>query len=173
MTKKKVVKKKIHSNASKKTYLKKGHKTGSSAYSKTRNSRVKKDVRPATEKILIDNFVSMQKILVHLTEKFSDLTNRIDDLLNMFEGAAKSVINKEFHPIDEKSKRELITKIDAILEQNKLLAKGLTLIHDTATDPNINYAIGSNEVNIPRRLGNNPPKKRIVKESSEPFNKFQ
>ena len=91
----------------------------------------KKESRPKTDKILIDNFVSMQKVLVHLTEKFSDLTKKIDNLLDLFEDAAKTVVDKEFHPIDEKSKRELNMKIDSILEQNKLIAKGLTLMHDS------------------------------------------
>ena len=182
MSKKKTVTKKTRSSAypkSKNSGVKKPatkKKTmRSSAYPKSKNSGVKKEVRSSTERILIDNFVSMQKVLVHLTEKFSDLTKKINDLLNMFEGAAQSVVNKEFHPIDEKSKRELMTKVDALLEQNKLLAKGMTLMHDTASDPNINYAIGSNagEPKTPSRLDqNNPPKRAFVKEDQEPFGKF-
>ncbi len=135
----------------------------------------KKPERSNTEKILIENFVSLQKVLVNLSEKFDNLSVKISDLLTLFEDSAKTIVEKDFHPIDEKAKREISRKMDSILEQNKMIAKGLTLIHDTAKNPEFDYSIGTNpgqmdfsEPMVPKQKLAQP--KAFVQE--EPENKF-
>lgn len=78
----------------------------------------------STEKILIENFVSLQKVLTNLSLKFDELSKQISKLLELFEISAKSIAGKGFDP-DKMEK-----KIDNLLEQNKVIARGLTLVHE-------------------------------------------
>ncbi|MFH1917889.1 MAG: hypothetical protein ABIJ14_02175 [Nanoarchaeota archaeon] len=80
-----------------------------------------------TERILIENFVSLQKVMVNLSIKFDNLNNQISKLLNLFEISAKALAEKG---IDTGGDKEMIKKIDSLLEQNKLIARGLTLMHE-------------------------------------------
>lgn len=83
------------------------------------------------EKILVSNFVSLQKVMVNLSIKFDDLTNQISKLLELFETSAKVLAEKDFDL--EKNNREnarILEKIESVLEQNRTIARGLTLMHD-------------------------------------------
>ncbi len=83
------------------------------------------------EKILIENFVSLQKVMTNLSIKFDSLTNQISRLLELFEISAKALAEKEFNleKVDRDDKK-IINKIDNLLEQNKTIARGLTLMHE-------------------------------------------
>ncbi|MFH1365327.1 MAG: hypothetical protein ABIH28_01970, partial [archaeon] len=84
-----------------------------------------------TEKILIENFVALQKVMTHLSEKFDNLTTQISKMLNLFEISAKALAEKEFDVEKEnKDIKKTIEKLDNLLEQNKTIAKGLVLLHD-------------------------------------------
>jgi hypothetical protein len=82
---------------------------------------------------LIENFVNMQKVLTNLTLKFDALTENITKLLQIFEISAKNFIQKTEEGDFLKgssSDRDLLKKIDSLLDQNKTIAKGLTLIEE-------------------------------------------
>ncbi len=88
--------------------------------------------KPLTNKeiqlALIDNFVNMQKVLTNLTIKFDNLSENMSRLLSLFEISAKTFIEKqEPSPIEEK---DTLKKLDVLLEQNKTIANGLTLIEE-------------------------------------------
>src|SRR4030042_3860936 len=88
------------------------------------------------ENILVDNFVSLQKVLVNLSAKFEDLSSQISKLLDLFEISAKTLAEKDFDT--EKNSREnskILEKLDNVLEQNKTIARGLTLMHDKISEP--------------------------------------
>jgi hypothetical protein len=106
--------------------------------SKKKAGPKKKDEK--VEKILIENFVSLQKVMVDLTSKFDGLTKRIDSLLNLFEDSAKALVKRDFHE-EKDEQKELIEKLNSIVDQNKLIAKGLTLMHETASDPTSSYSL--------------------------------
>lgn len=96
---------------------------------------------PEIDKMLIDNFVSLQKVMVNLSTKFDNLTTQISKLLNLFEISAKTLAEKDFDA--EKNNREnarILEKIENVLEQNKTIARGLTLMHDKITEPPNPYA---------------------------------
>ena len=89
-----------------------------------------------TEKILIENFVALQKVLTDLSGKFDNLAHQISKLLNLFEMSAKALAEKDFEI--EKNNREnmkIPEKIENVLEQNKTIARGLTLMHDKINEP--------------------------------------
>jgi hypothetical protein len=92
----------------------------------------------SVERTLVENFVELQKVMVNLSMKFDKLTNQISKLLNLFETSAKTLAKKEFN-LEQGSKgdKKIIEKLDTLSEQNKIIARGLTLMHEggKATPP--------------------------------------
>jgi len=83
------------------------------------------------EKILIENFVSLQKVMANLSIKFDSLTNQISKLLELFEISAKSLAEKDFNLEKEtRDDKEIMQKLDNLADQNKTIARGLTLMHE-------------------------------------------
>jgi len=87
-----------------------------------------------TEKILIENFVALQKVMTHLSERFDNLSSQISKMLNLFEISAKALAEKDFGAEkEEKELKKVADKLDGLLEQNKVIARGLTLLHEEAS----------------------------------------
>lgn len=81
--------------------------------------------------ILVENFISLQKALTNLTVKFDNLSNQISSLLQLFEISARSFTEKLSREVPEIEKdKEFLGKLNALLEQNKVIAKGLTLMEE-------------------------------------------
>ncbi len=79
-------------------------------------------------RILIENFVSLQKVQTNLSTKIDDLSTKISKLLELFEISAKSLADREFEI--EKDNRETLEKMNTLLDQNKILARGVSLMHE-------------------------------------------
>lgn len=84
---------------------------------------------------LIDNFVNMQKALANLAIKFDYLSQNTEKLLKLIEISAVNFIekqsgNKKSVQELEIEDKELVNKIDSLLDQNKTIAKGLTLVEE-------------------------------------------
>lgn len=106
---------------------KKRVKKKTSAKPKTSNKTSGKN--PELEKSLAKNIVELQKIHVDLVEKFDKLAREISNLLALFEVTARNFAKNT--PIGEFEKdKEFLEKIDKLLDQNKTLAKGLTLMEE-------------------------------------------
>lgn len=96
---------------------------------KNSTSLVTKKIIPKinqTEKILMENSVALQKVMVDLAEKFTNLSGQMSKLLGIFETSAKTLAEK-----DLEDNQEVVQKLNALLDQNKILAKGITLLHET------------------------------------------
>jgi len=91
-----------------------------------------------TEKILVENFVSLQKVITNLSIKFDKLTNQISSLLELFEVSAKTLAEKESgskkSPEENKENKEIIEKMDSLLEQNRTIARGVALMHEKSPE---------------------------------------
>lgn len=110
----------------------------------------KKTESSDVEKRLVQNFIALQKVMVNLSVKFDALTNKISKLLDLFEISAKSLAKKDFKM--EKPGRDeekVMQKLDNLGEQNKIIARGLTLMHDR---------IGGQERPAPRAMPAPPPR---------------
>jgi hypothetical protein len=85
----------------------------------------------STEDLLVENFVSLQKVMVNLSSKFDNLSKRMESLLDLFEISAKALAEKDIN-INAKSgdSRKVMEKIDTLVDQNKIIARGLTLLHE-------------------------------------------
>lgn len=77
---------------------------------------------------LVENLVALQKVHTELAEKFDKLAKEISNLLALFELAAKNFTNQT--PNVNEADKEFLDKIDKLLEQNKTIAKGLTLMEE-------------------------------------------
>lgn len=102
--------------------------------------KIKRPVLPKSEvkleRVLIENFVSLQKVMVNLSIKIDNLTNQLSKLLNLFEISAKVLAEKDFSLEKEsKDSKKIINKIDNLFEQNKVIARGLTLMHERMPEP--------------------------------------
>lgn len=83
------------------------------------------------EHVLIENFVSLQKVMTNLAVKFDSLSSQISKLLELFEISAKTLAEKGEIGGDKK----VAEKLDNLLEQNKIIAKGITLLHEKEANP--------------------------------------
>jgi len=103
---------------------------------KTRKSREevkkKRAERVDINETLIENFVNLQKVLTNLSIKFDSLAEQISKLLQLFEISAKSFAEKNSDSLEsgKEKDKEFQDKLDTLLEQNKIIAKGLTLMEE-------------------------------------------
>lgn len=88
---------------------------------------MKKETK-STEQLLIENFVALQKVMANLSSRFDELSNKISSLLNLFEVSAQALAKRNFDLGN--NNQELIRKIDNIAQQNKIIARGVSLLHE-------------------------------------------
>jgi|AntAceMinimDraft_18_1070375.scaffolds.fasta_scaffold108148_2 hypothetical protein len=82
------------------------------------------------EKILIENFVSLQKVMTNLALKFDELSDNISKLLSLFESSANSLAKKEINIGKPMNEKQILEKLENLSNQNKTIAKGLTLMYE-------------------------------------------
>jgi hypothetical protein len=83
------------------------------------------------ERALTENFVALQKVMTNLSVKFDSLTEQISKLLELFEISAKSLAEKDFDiEKGNKETKEILSKIGNLSDQNKIIARGLTMLHE-------------------------------------------
>lgn len=93
---------------------------------KRKTSTPRKKSEKLEDKIL-QNLVELQKVNINLAEKFESLSNQISNLLALFEMSARNFAKQPHMQVTEKDK-EFLDKIDKLLDQNKTIARGLTLM---------------------------------------------
>ncbi|MBU0977503.1 MAG: hypothetical protein KKD18_03740 [Nanoarchaeota archaeon] len=82
------------------------------------------------EHAILKNMVELQKVQTDLSEKFAHLAKEISQLLALFEVTARNFA-KNMPESDQFTKdKEFLDKIDKLLDQNKTLAKGLSLMEE-------------------------------------------
>jgi hypothetical protein len=109
----------------------------SSKPKKKTNKSVKKTKTPSTklkldaelQETLVHNLIELQKIHINIAEKFDKLSKEISQILALFEVTARNFAKNA--PMGEYEKdKDFLTKIDKLLDQNKLLAKGLSIMEE-------------------------------------------
>ncbi|RLG11013.1 hypothetical protein DRN73_06445 [Candidatus Pacearchaeota archaeon] len=113
---------------------KKSSKTKRSSSKKTAKKKPKisiQEVEIKMEPVLVENFIALQKVMVNLSTKFNELNSHLNKLLDLFEISAKTLAKKGFNlEGGEESNKEILNKLENLSEQNKVIAKGLTLLHE-------------------------------------------
>ena len=74
-------------------------------------------------KRLVGNSVQLQKLTISLVESNNKLVKKVDDLISLFEEAAKNVSSGNYEEIVT-----LNNKINSLIQENKQLARGLVLM---------------------------------------------
>lgn len=96
------------------------HKSRSSGKRKSSEKRMTARER---DELLIENFVGLQHAMTNMSIKFGSLSDNISKLLQIFEEAAKN-----FSSGGKSDDKDMLNKIDSLLDQNKTIAKGLVLM---------------------------------------------
>jgi len=113
--------------------------------------------------ILIENFVSLQKAVTNLAEKFESLSDNIAKLLQLFEISARSFADKLATGVPEVEKdREFLEKLNKLLEQNKLIAKGLTLMEERIRERIYGHPAPSQPQFAPQKLSFPPSQPSLI-----------
>ena len=102
----------------------------------------KKNKEKEVNRLLVENFASLQKAFTNLAVKMDGLSDNINKLLQLFEISAKSFVEKKkslpsqdhMERAKELRDREFIEKIDRVLAENKTIAKGITLMEEKIRD---------------------------------------
>ncbi|VVB82277.1 Uncharacterised protein [uncultured archaeon] len=81
-------------------------------------------------KVLVENFVSLQKVMTNLAIKFDNLSIQISKLLELFEISAKTLAEKDYGKKEDNKK--VVEKLDALLEHDKIIARGIAMLHERA-----------------------------------------
>ena len=84
----------------------------------------------SVEKVLIENFISLQKVMTNLAMKFDGLSTQISKLLELFEISAKTLAEKDIKLDKGKEDKKVVERLDTLLNQNKIIARSLTLLHE-------------------------------------------
>jgi len=106
---------------------KKRTKTATKKKTTTRRAPSNSNSSQKLETRILNNLIELQKVHTNLAEKFDNLTEQISGLLALFEMSARAFAKNPALEVAEKDK-EFLNKIDKLLEQNKTIAKGLTLM---------------------------------------------
>ena len=106
--------------------------------------KVENKISPAYETkniddALVENFVSLQRVMTNLAASLDNLSNRMSRLLDLFEASAKSLAEKDMEA--ERKNDEIKRRLDNLTEHNKVFAQGLTLLHERA-NPEISQIQG-------------------------------
>ena len=100
------------------------------------------------ERVLIENFIALQQVMTNLSIKFDHLSDQISKLLQLFEISAKALAEKDFNIEKGSVNSEKIAKqMDTLLEQNKIIARGMTLINDKILERNVASPIPLRQIN--------------------------
>jgi hypothetical protein len=95
------------------------------------NSEPVPERNESVQKMLVENFVSLQGVITDLSSKLNNLTNQMSKLLELFEQSAKTFMEKDIKFAGGGSDKDTSDKLDKLLEQNKIIARGLALLHET------------------------------------------
>ena len=81
---------------------------------------------PDIEQEILTNMVQLQKVSVELLQSMNGLTKKMDRMLSLFETAAQNIDHDEDGSMEK--------KLEGLLEQNKVIARGLVLIEKYIRD---------------------------------------
>jgi hypothetical protein len=108
------------------------------------------------ERSLAENIIQLQKIHANMAEKFDKLAGEISQLLALFEITARTFTKNM--PLGEHEKdKEFLEKIDKLLDQNKVLAKGLTLMEERLRERMYGRQPSQPETGQTTQVGGNRP----------------
>ena len=128
----------------------------------------KKLTKTQLEEALIENFVSLQRVLTNLSVKFDALSDNISKLLQLFEISARSFMEKQGVKSvqDVERDKEFLNKLNILIDQNKTLARGLTFMGEKVKE-RIQSQSGEEQFSQPERIMQ-PAGQRYERDDTKP-----
>src|SRR3989344_5076084 len=114
----------------------------------------KKYLSKSKEDLVMENLITLQKVLTNLAVRIDALTDQTSRLLSLFEVSAKSLVQRQSTNLNKEDK-EFIEKLDLLIEQNKLIAKSVTMMNDRHRESISRPAINREDIRpkpLPRRI---------------------
>lgn len=99
----------------------------------------------STDKTVHENFVIIQRVMTELAEKLDNLTSQISGLLNIFETSAQTLAKKS-----PENNQDIIQRLDKVIDQNKILAQGISLLHEEEPEEKPNSMPQSSQQSMPK-----------------------
>ena len=129
----------------------------------------KKLTKTQLEEALIENFVSLQKVLTNLSVRFDALSDNISKLLQLFAIYERSFMEKQGVKSvqDVERDKEFLNKLNTLIDQNKTLARGLTLMGEKVRE-RIQSQSGEAEQFSPLERRTQPIEQRNEREDIKP-----
>jgi len=91
-----------------------------------------KSLPKSTIDIVIENNIALQKIVIDLASEMKKISREVSEMLDMFKEATKSISSEKTESEIKKSDMdELKNKIEELVEQNKIIAKGILLLESS------------------------------------------
>ncbi len=121
------------------------------------------------ERVLIENFVSLQKVMTDQAESIRELTQKIENLLEVFETAAKTLAEKD--SLEKKPRedaRQIIEKLDMLANQNRVIAKGVSMLHEGEKPESAPFM---NNMSVP--VPSSPPQQMIIPQMISPIKRLE
>ena len=114
-----------------------------------------KDKKSAEDlnQLLIENFVSLQRAMLEMTSKIGKLSDNVAQLLHLFELSARTFMESQDIQEVEKDK-EFLNKLNLLLEQNKTIARGLTLMEEKVRERVYGDKVENSESNMIPSMAN-------------------
>jgi len=142
-------------------------KSDNKSFSPRKVSSEKSAHKSETDKLLLENFVALQKVMTHLSQKFDELTRQISELLKLFEDSARVIVKNEIEKKNEdRGDKQLLDTMVSILDQNKVIAKGLTLMYETITDSGSFSKPSFSQVQPIKKISPPQEKRQMIKEDN-------
>jgi hypothetical protein len=138
---------------------------------KDKTISIKIDQKNSTEKVLVENFVALQKVITTLAAKFGVLSDQISKLLELFELSAKTMAEKGY--FEEKPDPKIAEKLNNLIEQNKVIAKGVAMLYEKDNSEEENP---EEKMPVPQFMPNPPSSQIKPAQSQKPsmdFSKIQ
>lgn len=95
----------------------------------SKTNKIQRDTKNGGEisNLILENTVALQRNLVETTEELKNLNIKITRVLDIFDKASRT-FEDSLEKGTETDVVELEKKIDALIEQNRIIAKGLLLL---------------------------------------------
>jgi len=85
-----------------------------------------------TVKLLIENSIALQGVLTNMAVSLDRLSKNMEKMLDVFKENSMAIgEDKASSEVHEAREKELINRLDSLIDQNKMIAKGIILLEST------------------------------------------
>lgn len=99
---------------------------------RVQQNSIPREIPKTTIDLVIENSIALQKVVTELASNMKKMSSDVSEMLELFKESAKSLSSEK---VDDEIKKsdldELKAKVDELVEQNKVIAKGILLLESS------------------------------------------